>query len=93
MVGRPLLEEIFSITVTKAELALLQKLAFPGCENLLATAAAVEGGFEISGTGLELEDLLGWVAGEANHSRRKRRKRATEAFDAIADKLDAELGY
>jgi hypothetical protein len=93
MAGRTALQEILFVTLTKAELEFLQKHAFPGCEELLATAAAVEGGFELSGTGLELEDLLGWVADEANHSREKRRKRATEAFDAIADKLDAELGY
>ena len=86
-------QEIISVALTKAEFALLQKHGFPGCEDLLESASATEDGVEIAGTSLELEALLGWVAGEANHSRKKRRKRATEAFDSIADKLDAELCF
>lgn len=92
MVGRTK-QEVFSVALTKAEFAILQRHAFPGCEDLLARASATEDGVEIAGTSLELEDLLGWVAGEANHSRQQRRKRATEAFDSIADKLEAELGF
>lgn len=92
MVGRTK-QEISSVALTNAEFALLQKHDFPGCEDLLASASTTEDGVEIAGTSLELENLLGWVAGEANHSRQQRRKRATEAFDSISDKLEAELGF
>lgn len=89
---RPAQDEVLTITLTKREFALLQKHAFPGSENLLGAATPVDDGFEISGPARQFDSLVGWVAGEANASRERRRKRATEDFDAIADKIEAELG-
>jgi hypothetical protein len=85
-------EEVLAVTLTKRELTLLQKHAFPCSEDLLRTATAVQYGFEISGPARAFDSLLGWVAGEANACRERGRKRPTEDFDAIADKLEVELG-
>ena len=85
-------KEVLAVTLTKRELALLQKHDFPCSEDLLRTATAVEDGFEIHGRARAFDNLLGWVAGQANASRELGRKRTTEDFDAIADKLEVELG-
>jgi hypothetical protein len=45
----------------------------------------------LEGTWADLDSLAGWVAGEVNHTRRRRRPRQTELLDSIADQLEDVL--
>jgi phage terminase Nu1 subunit (DNA packaging protein) len=82
--GNPL-----STCITPRQLALLKKLDFPCSDEVLATACPVEdGAVELSGSAFAFDDLLGWVAGEANHSREGRRQ---DDLHEIADALEAAL--
>ena len=82
-------ERRLAICVSGAELALLKKLDFPCSESVLASATLIEDeGFELTGTKWEFESLAGWVAGEANHSRAKRK---AELLYNIADGLESAL--
>ncbi len=81
--------QVISFELTKPQLALLKKLDFPTSQDLLASAVATERGwFELTGTRLELESLVGWVAGEANHSRAGPKQ---DTLMEIADELEASL--
>lgn len=80
-----------TIIVSPAELALLEKLEFPCSQHVLATARPTERGIALEGPWADLDSLAGWVAGEANHARRKRRPRQTELLDSIADQLEDVL--
>lgn len=80
-----------TIIVSAAELTLLEKLDFPCSKHVLATARRTERGIALEGSWADLDSLAGWVAGEANHARRKRRPRQTELLDSIADQLEDVL--
>ena len=80
-----------TITVSDAELALLEKFAFPCSEHVLATARHTERGIALEGSWTNLDLLVGWVAGEANHARRRGRRRETQLLDRIADQLECVL--
>jgi hypothetical protein len=69
-------------------LALLRKLNFPGSERILATAVLTNGGLALTGCHYEFEELVGWVACEANHTRSPRR---ADLLNEIADELEAIL--
>ena len=77
------------VQVTKAQLGLLLKLEFPGTKEILAKPVARDGeGLFLRMSRRELEDFVGWVAGEANHERRERR---AELLNDIADEMEAAL--
>ena len=78
--------------VTDEGLALLREHNFPCSESVLATATVTEDGIRLTGKRFEIESLAGWVAGEANYSRKKRRTRKTRIFDEVADELESALG-
>lgn len=84
-------DEELLVVVSEAQLALLRKLDFPCTAKLLASARVTEEGVELAGSYHALDDLVGWVAGEANHSRSTRANRRTELLDDLADLLEAEL--
>jgi hypothetical protein len=69
------------------ELALLRSLAFPGSRDALAGAKETSGGYVVTGTRRTLDDLVGWVAGEANDSSGRR----AELLHRIADQLETVL--
>jgi hypothetical protein len=80
-----------SIVVSEEELAVLRRFDFPCSEGVLASARSTESGIELTGSRLDFDDLAGWVAGEANYQRRKRRSRQTRLLDSIADQLEDVL--
>jgi len=80
-----------TIIVSAAELVLLEELDFPCSQDVLATACAIGEGFALDGSWADLDSLAGWVAGEANHARRKRQSRQAELLDGIADQLENVL--
>jgi hypothetical protein len=81
-------ERQLAISISGAELTLLKKLDFPCSEAVLATATPTEEGIELTGTRSAFESLAGWVAGEANHTRAKRR---AEMLYNIAEALESAL--
>ena len=81
--------ELLEVYVTEEQLALLRKLDFPGTEETLAKPVLGEEGLCLRMSRRDLEDFVGWVAGEANHERKKRR---AEMLHDIADEMEAALG-
>ena len=81
-------EELLSIVLSKAELALLKKCDFPCSDRVLASAQRVEEGFEVLGAWTDFDSLAGWVASEANHSRGARK---IELLDNIFEELESAL--
>lgn len=79
------------IFVSEAQLELLKEHAFPCSERVLETACASELGIKLTGDAIEFDMLAGWVAGEANHARKRRRLRQAELLDDIADQLECVL--
>jgi hypothetical protein len=77
-----------SIHLSSPQLELLRRLKLPLSEKVLATASLTDEGFELTGTMAELEDLVGWVAYEANHTRSPLR---AELLNEIADELEDAL--
>jgi len=84
--------ETITAYITEEGLALLHEFRFPCSEEVLATATATEDGIRLTGKRFEMESLAGWVAGEANYSRKKRRTRKARIFDEVADELESALG-
>ncbi len=84
--------EIITAYITEEGLALLREFDFPCSETVLATATPTEDGIRLTGKRFEMEDLAGWTAGEANHSRKKRRTRKARIFDEVCDELESALG-
>lgn len=78
--------------VSEEGLELLKKLDYPCSEELLASAVLVEdeGVVELTGSRYDLESLAGFVAGDANHEDR-RRKRRIALLNEIADALESAL--
>ncbi len=58
------------------------------CERLVYQARAADDGVVLSADGDELDELLGFVAAEANHEpNRRRRQRLDWAFAVLSDAL------
>ena len=78
-----------STCISGQQLALLKKLDYPCSEDVLASATFVdEEGFVLTGNRTDFEMLAGFVAGDANHSRRGRRQ--DQLYD-IAEALESAL--
>jgi hypothetical protein len=60
----------------------------PGAPEACLKATETDNGVVLTISRFALEDLVGWVAGEANHARRGRR---TELLHSIADAMEATL--
>jgi hypothetical protein len=80
--------ELLEVHVTEEQLELLRKLDFPGTEEILAKPIVGEEGLFVRMSRMALEDFVGWVAGEANHERKKRR---AEMLNDIADEMESAL--
>ena len=60
----------------------------PDCERLVCQARATDDGIVLSADGDELDELLGFVAAEANHEpNRRRQQRLDRAFAVLSDAL------
>ena len=60
------------------------------CERLVYQARATDDGVVLSAADDELDDLLGFVAAEANHEpNRRRQQRLDRAFAVLSDALQA----
>ena len=81
-------EEMLEVHVTEEQLELLRKLDFPCTAEILARPVLGEEGLFLRVTRRGLEALVGWVAFEANHARKK--GRAAMLHD-IADAMEAAL--
>jgi len=81
-------EHLLTIVVSGEQLALLKKLDFPCSQGVLASARPSDEGMELTGSWLDFDSLAGWVAGEANHTRGRRK---AELLHDIADQLEVEL--
>ncbi|MBI5542345.1 MAG: hypothetical protein HY901_00530 [Deltaproteobacteria bacterium] len=81
-------DAVLTLLLSKPELALLKKLDFPCSEPVLATAQLTEQGYELTGSWNDFDSLVGWVAGEANHTRSARK---ADLLNDIADQLECEL--
>lgn len=56
----------------------------PDCERLVFSIRAHPGGGVLIASGEDLDELIGFVAAEANHEpNRRRRRRLDAAFDAL----------
>ena len=82
-------EKLLEVHVTEEQLELLRRLDFPGTEKVLAKPVLGEEGLFLRMSRMELEDFVGWVAGEANHERSKRR---AAVLHDIADEMEIALG-
>lgn len=80
---------LLTIVITPEQLTLLEKLDFPCSKDVLTSARSTEEGLELSGSRVDFDSLVGWVAGEANHSRRGSRR--AELLNDIADELEFAL--
>lgn len=84
------------IYLSSDALELLKKLDYPCSERVLASARRVEGledeglEFELNGSRGELERMAGFVAGDANHADR-RKKRKLALLYAISEALESAL--
>ncbi|MBN1335054.1 MAG: hypothetical protein JXB39_03740 [Deltaproteobacteria bacterium] len=83
--------ETITVYISVEGLALLRQHNFPCSDVVLATATATKDGIRLTGMRFEIESLAGWVAGEANDSRKKRRTRKTCILDEVADELETAL--
>lgn len=60
------------------------------CERLVYRARATDDGVVLNADGEELDELIGFVAAEANHEpNRRRQQRLDRAFDVLSDALQA----
>jgi hypothetical protein len=78
-----------TVMVSEEELVLLRKLDFPCSEEILASARPTDYGHELYGSAVDFEFLVGFVAFEANHGRR--RSRHEFLLDNIAEGIEAAL--
>lgn len=78
-----------TVMVSEEELVLLRKLDFPCSEEILASARPTHYGHELCGSAVDFDFLVGFVAGEANHSRGGSRREIL--LDNIADGIEAAL--
>lgn len=75
--------------LTAEQVAILQQLEFPCMEPLLQRVERTRHGQRVSGTCAQVEELLRWVAGEANHSNECSRR--GQLLHEIADVLEAAV--
>jgi hypothetical protein len=78
------------ITVSAEQFRLLRTLDFPGTTEVLAAAEPGPDGMVLRMPRYVLEEFVGWVAGEANHTRGRRR---AALLNDVADAMEAELAY
>ena len=83
-------EKTLTLYISGSALALLRKLDFPCSERVLASATPTEEGFQLTGSRADFESLAGWVAGEANHTDRRARRKLDLLYD-ICDVLESAL--
>src|SRR5436305_1609231 len=78
--------------ISEEALALLKKLDYPCSEELLASAVSIEdeGVVELTGSRYDFESLAGFVAGDANHEDR-RRKRRLALLNEISEAFESAL--
>jgi hypothetical protein len=75
--------------------AVLRELQLPGadCERVVFRIRAHDGGAVLPATAGDLDELIGFVAAEANHEpSRRRRQRLNTAFDALSNAAQAPDG-
>jgi hypothetical protein len=83
---------VSEIVISREVAAALRELQFPDadCERLVFRIRARKGGAVLPATGGDLDELIGFVAAEANHeSSRHRRQRLDAAFDALSNAAQA----
>ena len=88
------LGEVHDILISEEVAAALRDLQLldPDCERLVFSVRVHDGRFLLSAAEEELEELIGFVAAEANHeTNRRRQRRLNAAFDALNDAA-AHLG-
>ena len=76
------------IVISEEAAAALRELRLPdaGCERLVFRIRAHDGGAVLPATPGDLDELIGFVAAEANHEpSRRRRQRLDTALDALSD--------
>lgn len=83
---------LLSTCISEEALALLKKLDYPCSESVLASAVLIEdeGVVELTGSRSDFESLAGWVAGDANHEDRRRKRRLALLYE-ISDALEGAL--
>lgn len=91
-------DDVRRFYLSKAALALLKRLDYPCSEEVLASARRVKGGsedegidYELYGTRDELEQLAGFVAGDANHAQPDDDPRKVALLYAISEALESVL--
>lgn len=90
-------DDVRRFYLSKAALALLKKLDYPCSEDVLASAKRVKGAedegidYELYGTRDELEQLAGFVAGDANHAEPDESPRKVALLYAISEALESVL--
>ena len=80
------------IVISEEAAAALRELRLPdaGCERLVFRIRAHDGGAVLPATPGDLDELIGFVAAEANHAAsRRRRQRLDTALDALSDAAQA----
>jgi hypothetical protein len=82
-----------AIFVTSEQLAVLRAMMIPSppAAGFVSRARKTADGYRLSGTADDFEDLVGWVAGEANHE--NRRPRRAQLLNEVADKIEAVLPH
>lgn len=83
-------DERVSFYVSAEALALLRKLDYPCSEDVLASATLTDEGYQLTGDVGELEQLAGFVAGDANHEDRRKRKKIA-LLEQISEELESAL--
>lgn len=87
-----LADPVSEIVIPDEVAAVLRELQLPDadCERLVFRIRARDGGAVLPATGDDLEELIGFVAAEANHEpSRHRRQRLDTALDALSDAAQA----
>ncbi len=89
-------QEQLVVHLSSAALELLKQLDYPCSEGVLASARRIEGledeGIEIELTGsrTDLEFMAGFIAGDANHADR-RKKRKLALLNALSEAFESAL--
>lgn len=85
------MSEDLVLQLTKVEYETLREVLVldEGAEAIVNNAKAVGRGFALSGSWDDFDDLAGYVAAEANHTRSQRKQ---ALLDQIYDKIEALQG-
>jgi hypothetical protein len=81
-------EPLLELFLADEEYKVLCALNVPGVAEAILGAAQTDEGVVLKTSRVALEDLVGWVAGEANHARKGRR---SDLLHSIADAMEAVL--